>query len=275
MVPAFEYTVRKYVKTMMMKFAKSEIRRPIARLGAAFFFLLVCFGSLAQMPAAQAQTAAAPGSLQNGVIDANAKLHVTVANEAQLTGDYTVDAQGNITMLYINQVHVQGLTPAQAAAAIRGTTASGGKAATGLTQFYVRPQVIVTIADSGGITVDVTGLVSAPRHYVVPTNAHLDDVLQQAVPALNADLSKVDITRGDTKDKQTVDYHAYLDTKDNAGNPALHDGDIINISSREAQPIYVTVLGTGRQARTVPGSGRNHGLQRPASRRAVPPLPPM
>ncbi len=49
------------------------------------------------------------------VIDANAKLHITVANEAQLTGDYTVDADGNITMLYINQVHVQGLTPAQAA----------------------------------------------------------------------------------------------------------------------------------------------------------------
>ena len=246
MVSAFEFSVpghcasmiaRKYATTM--KFAKSQLCRPAARLRAAFLLagLLAC--GLGLLPAAQAQTPPA----QSGVIDANAKLHVTVANEAQLTGDYTVDPQGDITMLYINQVHVQGLTPAQAAAVIRGATATGGKAATGLSQFYVRPQVIVTILEAGGITVDVTGLVSAPRHYVVPTNAHLDDVLQQAVPALNADLSKVDITRGDTKNQETVDYRAYLDTKAETGNPALHDGDVVNISSRDAQPIYVTVLG--------------------------------
>ncbi len=108
-----------------MKFAKSQLCRPAARLRAAFLLTCLLACGLGFLPAAQAQTPPA----QSGVIDANAKLHVTVANEAQLTGDYTVDPQGDITMLYINQVHVQGLTPAQAAAVIRGATATGGKAA--------------------------------------------------------------------------------------------------------------------------------------------------
>ena len=156
-----------------------------------------------------------------------------------------MDADGDITMLYINQVHVQGLTPAQAAALIRGETASGGKPATGLSKFYVRPQVVVTIADAGGIGVDVGGLVSGPRHYTVRSNAHLDDVLQQAIPALNADLSKVEVTRGDTKTKEIIDYRSYLDAKAEAGNPPLRNGDIISVVSgtREAQPITVNVQG--------------------------------
>ena len=179
-----------------------------------------------------------------GVIDANAKLHIVVANEAQLTGDYTVDNAGNITLLYINQVHVQGLTPAQAAAAIRGQAAGGaGQPATGLSKFYVSPQVVVSIAETGGIGVDVTGLVSAPRHYTLPSSARLNDVLVQAVPALNSNLSKVVITRGDTKTQETVNYRAYLDNKTESGNPRLRNGDSVSVSSSEPLPIFVNVQG--------------------------------
>ncbi len=200
--------------------------------------LFLCFAAFALSLPAQPLFAQAPAT-----IDANAKLHVVVANEAQLTGDYTVDNAGNITMLYINQVHVQGLTPAQAAAAIRGEAASAGQPATGLSKFYVAPQVVVTIADTGGIGVDVTGLVSAPRHYLLPSNSHLNDVLVQAVPALNSDLSKVTISHTGTNNQETVDYRAYLDNKIEAGNPLLRDGDVVNISSSEPLPIFVNVQG--------------------------------
>lgn len=77
----------------------SYVIRPVLRLGA----VLLLFWAVALLRPALAQ------SLPGSTIDASAKLHVTVANEAQLTGDYTVDADGDITMLYINQVHVQGL----------------------------------------------------------------------------------------------------------------------------------------------------------------------
>ena len=211
----------------------NHVTRPTIRVWAVL--LMLWAAALCHTAFAQATPAT--------VIDAGAKLHITVANEAQLTGDYIVDTAGNITLLYINQVFVQGLTPAQAAAAIRGNAASGGKAATGLSQFYVSPQVVVTITDPGGIGVDVAGLVSAPRHYTVRSNAHLDDVLQQAIPALNADLTKVEITCGDTKAKETVDYRAYLDNKAPAGNPFLHSGDIIVIANRDPLPITVNVQG--------------------------------
>lgn len=201
---------------------------------ARFWVVLLLFCSAALRPAQ---------ALSGSVIDANAKLHIVVANEAQLTGDYDVDADGNITMLYINQVHVQGLTPAQAAALIRGGPASGGKKATGLTQFYVSPQVVVSIADQGGIAVDVTGLVTAPKHYVVRSDAHLNDVLQEAVPALNADLSKIELTRGDTKATETINYRSYLDDKTAAGNPLLHNGDVVNVSSHDPLPISINVQG--------------------------------
>lgn len=146
-------------------------------------------------------------------------------------------------MLYINQVHVQGLTPAQAAAAIRGVPAGTGKPATELSKFYVAPQIVVTITDTGGIDVTVTGLVSAPRHYTLPSTSHLNEVLQQAVPALNSDLSKVVITHSDSKVADTIDYRAYLDNKVDAGNPLLLSGDIVNVASSEPLPIFVNIQG--------------------------------
>lgn len=219
------------VATLTMNLIFRPLFRPASHLWAMLLVLgLAVLSSplLAQAP---------------GIIDTNAKLHVVVANEAQLTGDYTVDGSGNITMLYVNQVHVQGLTPAQAAAVIRGAAAGPGRAATMLSKFYVSPQVVVTIADPGGIGVDVTGLVSAPRHYILPSTAHLNDLLQQAIPALNSDLSKVVITHSETKADDTVDYRAYLDSKADAGNPLLHEGDTVKISSSEPLPIFVSVQG--------------------------------
>ncbi len=208
----------------------NHVTRPAARLWAVLLLLWAA--------------ALCPAFAQTGnVIDANAKLHVIVANAPELTGDFAVDGDGNITMLYINQVHVQGLTPAQAAAVIRGAPATGGKKATGLSQFYVNPQVVVSIADQGGIGVDVTGLVSAPRHYIIRSDSHLNDVLQQAVPALNADLSRIEITRGDTKAKEVIDYRSYLDNKTDSGNPALHNGDVINVASHDPLPITINVQG--------------------------------
>ena len=188
------------------------------------------------------RSASAEGqSSTSTLIDANAKIHVTVADEPQLTGDYTVDGDGNITMLYINQVHVRGLTPAQAATAIRGLPASGTRKATGLTQFYVTPQVIVSIAEVGGIDVDVTGLVTAPRHYTLKSDARLNDVLQQAIPALNADLTKITLTRGDTT--QTVNYRSFLENKSEEGNPVLHNGDVVRVTSHDPLPISINIQG--------------------------------
>src|SRR3569833_2629374 len=56
---------------------------------------------------------------QEAVIGPNAQLSVTVADEPDMTGPSTVDPGGNIAMLYIDSVHLDGLTSAQASSLIK------------------------------------------------------------------------------------------------------------------------------------------------------------
>src|SRR3569833_2432081 len=85
-------------------------------------------------------------------LDTNARIHVTVAGEPDITGDYTVDPNGDITMLYVNQVHVKGLTPEQARLAI----------AQKLWSIYRIPHVVVQLVSAGLFEVSVSGAVTTP-----------------------------------------------------------------------------------------------------------------
>jgi protein involved in polysaccharide export with SLBB domain len=170
-------------------------------------------------------------------IDVNAVIRVTVAGESDISGDYTVDPSGNISMLYVNQVHLAGETVSQAAETLRAK----------LKVYYVRPQVVVAILQPGGITVTLSGEVSAPKDYTVRSDAHLSDLLPGADPLQDADLTRVQITHGgpDTPDHtlQTVDYLVFRDSNDPSGNPLLHQGDVIYVPSRTPVPINVTFSG--------------------------------
>ena len=248
-------TTLSYITVKEVLLSMNHATCPTARFpGLSLRIALLCAALLLLGGAALRPALAQTRATGSTVIDANARIHVTVADEPQLTGDYVVDGNGDITLLYINSVHVRGLSPAQAAAVIRGIPASGARKATGLTQFYVSPQVIVSIVDSGGIDVNVTGLVAAPRHYVLKTDSHLNDVLQQAVPAMNADLTKISLTRGETT--QTVNYRSFLEDKAEAGNPLLRNGDVVNVSTHDPLPISINIQGqVGKPGRFQVASG--------------------
>ncbi len=62
---------------------------------AALAWLVLLLGLALTLRPALAQTA--------DTIDVNAVLHVTVAGEPDLSGDYRVDTDGNIQMLYVNR----------------------------------------------------------------------------------------------------------------------------------------------------------------------------
>jgi protein involved in polysaccharide export with SLBB domain len=80
--------------------------KPVAHaLILAVFLILGCLGSA---PVAQAQSA---NAYTLGVGD---KIHVTVFNEPDLTGDFSIDDQGFVSLPLIGQVHIAGLTPSQA-----------------------------------------------------------------------------------------------------------------------------------------------------------------
>lgn len=169
-------------------------------------------------------------------LEPNATIHVTVADEPDLSGDQTVDSNGNITMLYVNQVHVAGLTVAEARDAI----------ASALSKYIKSPQVLVTLVSQGGILVEVDGAVESQGPRVVRADTHLYDILSQAQPSADADLTRVQIVHGLPTEVHTTDvfnYLSYLQDKNAAGNPTLKNGDVITIFQKQVA-ITVTLRGS-------------------------------
>lgn len=208
--------------------SQTEATRRSWRVCAAWLMLLCLTALITRSASAQGQT-----------LDAGAKIHVTVAGETDVSGDYTVDAGGNIQMLYVNQVHVAGLTTAQTASLLASKKQLGK---------YIRnPQVVVTLLSAGGINVEVTGAVTTQGPRLVRADAHLNDVLQQAGPALDADLDKIQITHGGpgdaTHSQDTVNYTAFLNSQDATGNPPLQNNDVIFVPRKETVPIQISVRG--------------------------------
>jgi len=202
--------------------------RSLFRLHVAVFAVAVGLTLLSAPTRSSAQT---PETL-----DTNAKIHVTVAGEQDISGDYTVDSSGDISLLYVNQIHVQGLTVEQARVAITNK----------LTSIYRSPQVVVQLLSPGGIDISVSGAVTTPGPHVMRSDSHLNDVMQLAGPTLDADLASIEITHGrpgQTHSVDDVDYGKFLETQIDSGNPQLRDGDIVFVRRKSEAPIQVVVRG--------------------------------
>lgn len=199
-----------------------------------WFVLLFCLATISLSGAGSRPACAQEAQ----TLDAGAKIHVTVAGEPDVSGDYTIDTAGNIQMLYVNQVKVGGLTTAQAATKLASKQYLG--------KYYKNPQVVVTLLNAGGITVEVTGAVTSQGPRQVRTDTRLNDVLQQAGPTLDAQLDKVQVTHGgpgQDHPQDTVNYLAFLNSQDAAGNPVLQNNDVIYVPRKESVQIQVTVRG--------------------------------
>lgn len=200
--------------------------RPLFAVLWAILIVGLCAGLLSRP--ALAQTA--------DTLDVNAKIRVVTAGEPDVSGDFLVDTNGDITMLYVNQIHLKGLTVAQAREAIRKK----------LSKFYRNPQIVVTLLSGGGVNVEVTGDVANQGTRVVRSDARLNDVLQLTQPAVDADLSGVVLTRGlpgEARTKVSVNYLSFLNDKNDEGNPRLKDGDTIYVPRKGAVPIQINIRG--------------------------------
>ena len=211
---------------MFRPFHPVGARRDRTRAGLTWALALLCLCVLTLRPAS-----AAPADR----LDINATIHVTVAGEPDVSGDYLVDSQGNITMLYVNEVHVGGLTIEQTRKEITKE----------LSKFIKNPQVLVRLVSPGGIIVDIHGAVITQGERVVRSDTRLDDFLQAAGTTLDADLTQIKIVHGRPNQAHTTDtinYLAYLNDKDAAGNPLLHDSDVISVPKKNI-PIQINVRG--------------------------------
>jgi polysaccharide biosynthesis/export protein len=98
------------------------------------------------------------------------RVHVTVAGEAALTQDVVVAEDGTIGLPLVGQVHVAGLTPADAGNAI----------AIALKAFMREPRVTVDVATEGHITVTVLGDVVNSGAYTLRPGATLSAAITAA-----------------------------------------------------------------------------------------------
>lgn len=162
-------------------------------------------------------------------------INVSVVNETEPSGNYTVDPAGNVSIRYagiMTPVAVKGLTPTQAEDAIKLVL-----------QTYVKnPQVKVTIIQVPRPIVFVGGAVKTPGPMILfGPDTTLVDVLSRAEWTENADLTQVRITRREKADDGTdrsvplvVNFESYIKIGDGKApdekqNPILKDKDRIFI----------------------------------------------
>jgi polysaccharide biosynthesis/export protein len=168
-------------------------------------------------------------------IGPNDSLNINVIGEPDLSTTYLVDANGDISMLYVGKVHVGGLTPDQACSLVQGK----------LSQIYTSPQVTVARPAIGGIIVTVIGAVTKQGDNQVRRDSHLNDVVQLAGPSPDADLEHINITSGNPGQRHTTvtyDLTTFLNAGAPDGNPPLDDGDQVFIPKKTQTNESVSVL---------------------------------
>jgi protein involved in polysaccharide export with SLBB domain len=169
-------------------------------------------------------------------IGPNDTLHIEVMDQTDLTQDYQVDANGDITMLYVGKIHVGGDTPDEATQLVTNT----------LGKIYVSPQVTLNRVSIGGSSISISGDVQHQGSQTVRRDAHLNDVVQLSIPNTDSDLSKILITRGlpgQTHTQMSIDLASFLSGGDQTGNPQLEDGDTIFVPSKAPISYSVSVVG--------------------------------
>lgn len=155
------------------------------------------------------------GSIGSGTTSRRSE--ATLNGGAQALPGVTVDRAGTVAVPFAGQVRVEGLTPPQAAAAIR--RALVGKVA--------NPQVLVGIADNASNTVNVFGDVRRPGRAPLGVNSDrvLDVIAASGGSARETDDLTISIQRGG----QTYTAPMTAVTNEFGENVRLQRGDVINV----------------------------------------------
>ncbi|HEV2472550.1 MAG TPA: SLBB domain-containing protein [Chthonomonadales bacterium] len=170
----------------------------------------------------------------NQAIRPNFIISVSVVGESDPSGNYLVDASGNVPIKYAGittPVSVKGLTPPAAAQAIRKF----------LLTYMKNPQVTVSIVNVPRAQVFVGGAVKNSGAMLINSDTTLVDVLSRAEFTENADLSQVRITHeaasGSPGTTTIVNFERYMKVTagqqpDETQNPVLHDKDRIFVQPK-------------------------------------------
>ena len=176
-----------------------------------------------------------------GPIRKNDHIRVIVAGEAKYSAEaVTVGEDGTVELPFIGQVMVANNPTTRAARFIEQRLSGGG--------YLKKPNVTVQILARKAREVLVNGAVAGQGRRVLREGTRLSDIVEEAIPAPQADLEKVELIRG--KASLMINYKKFRDGQDSSesSNPVLEDGDRVYLRTSEATAGAVKVVGEVKDA---------------------------
>jgi polysaccharide export outer membrane protein len=156
-------------------------------------------------------------------------LVVYAGEKQQIAADLTVDSTGRLSVPMIGTVKVKGLTLAELEQAIREPLAA---------DYFVNPQVILTLKEFRSLSFYITGAVKNPGKYEMDQEPALMDLVGKAgglapeygqTAYVTHDSGVKNDSKSGREEVTEVDISALLESGGNKGNIRLKNGDRVQV----------------------------------------------
>lgn len=178
----------------------------------------------------------------DNVIQPGDRVRIIVLGVDDMSGEGTVNADGNIAIPIAGIYKIGGKTTEQAATELAEI----------LRKWVKQPQVSVLVVQKAPTIVLISGKVQKPGAYVVGTRSSVLELIGLAGGvAENADLGRVALLRSGAPTAEIVNLQDFIDGKSGAINPVLANGDTVLIPEKVTTLGVVFVLGEVRRVGSV------------------------
>ena len=161
---------------------------------------------------------------------------VSVYRASEFSGDYRVDASGNIMVPLLGLMQVQGMTTIQLADNLRQQLSG---------RYYVNPDVSVALKESNSQRVSIDGSVGSPGVYPVVGRMTLMEAIARAGGTSGgADLRRIVIFRQIQGQRMAAAFDLTDIRRGRAEDPVIYTGDIIVVDGSRLRAIQREILGS-------------------------------
>jgi polysaccharide biosynthesis/export protein len=161
---------------------------------------------------------------------------VSVYRAPEFSGDYRVDAAGNIMVPLLGLMQVQGMTTIQLADNLRQQLSG---------RYYVNPDVSVALKESNSQRVSIDGSVNSPGVYPVVGRTTLMEAIARAGGATgNANLRRIVIFRQINGQRHVAVFDLQAIREAQAEDPLIFASDIIVVDGNQTRQVLRDIIGT-------------------------------
>jgi polysaccharide export outer membrane protein len=222
------------------------------RKGWRLLVPVLCVCALARA-AAQTPGAGQPSAAADYVVGAQDVLTITSYDQADLSGKFTVEADGSFTYPMIGRVKAGGMTLRQVEAQVKKQLKDEG--------FFNNPQITVSVDQYKSQKIFVVGEVRTPGSYPLSGDMNLVEALARAgstLPTASGEVVIVHPRSGHTSgpvlpNQESADNIVRIDIRELQNgslsqNAALRDGDTIFVPRAESVYVFGQVKNPGAYA---------------------------